>query len=92
MMRKKVIVIGGGLADLCAAFELQGLGRYDVTVYEAQDQWGAECKLRLILRPGDLPKVGVSRSAATTLWLGKTLADCEINGISARLSVLCYNC
>jgi len=36
---RKVVVIGAGLAGLCAAYELDGLG-YDVTVYEARDRVG----------------------------------------------------
>lgn len=36
---RKVVVIGAGLAGLCAAYELQGLG-YDVSVFEAQDHVG----------------------------------------------------
>ena len=35
----KVVIIGAGLAGLCAAYELKGLG-YDVTVYEARDRVG----------------------------------------------------
>jgi monoamine oxidase len=36
---RKIVVVGAGLAGLCAAFELDGLG-YDVTVYEARDRVG----------------------------------------------------
>jgi len=36
---RKVVVVGAGLAGLCAAYELQQLG-YDVTVYEARDRVG----------------------------------------------------
>jgi monoamine oxidase len=36
---RKIVVIGAGLAGLCAAYELDGLG-YDVTVYEARDRFG----------------------------------------------------
>jgi len=36
---KKVIVVGAGLAGLCAAYELKGLG-YDVEVYEARERVG----------------------------------------------------
>ncbi len=58
MMRKKVIVIGGGLADLCAAFELQGLGRYDVTVYEARNQVGGRVQTSLDFATGRLAEGG----------------------------------
>jgi monoamine oxidase len=37
--RRKIAVIGAGLAGLCAAYELNGLG-YDVTVYEARGRVG----------------------------------------------------
>jgi monoamine oxidase len=37
--KRKVVIIGAGLAGLCAAYELKGLG-YDVTVYEARDRVG----------------------------------------------------
>jgi len=37
--KKHVVVVGGGLAGLCAAYELRGL-HYDVTVYEARDRVG----------------------------------------------------
>jgi len=57
MMRKKVIVIGGGLADLCAAFELQGLGRYDA-VYEARDQVGGRVQTSLDFATGRLAEGG----------------------------------
>jgi NADPH-dependent 2,4-dienoyl-CoA reductase/sulfur reductase-like enzyme len=36
---RRVVVIGAGLAGLCAAYELDGLG-YEVTVYEARDRVG----------------------------------------------------
>jgi NADPH-dependent 2,4-dienoyl-CoA reductase/sulfur reductase-like enzyme len=36
---RRVIVIGGGFAGLCAAYELRGLG-YDVKVYEARSRVG----------------------------------------------------
>jgi monoamine oxidase len=36
---KRILVVGAGLAGLCAAYELDGLG-YDVTVYEARDRVG----------------------------------------------------
>jgi len=58
MMRKKVIVIGGGLADLCAAFELQGLGRYDVTVYEARNQVRGRVQTSLDFATGRLAEGG----------------------------------
>lgn len=37
--KREVVIIGGGLAGLCAAYELQGL-KYKVTVYEARDRVG----------------------------------------------------
>ncbi len=36
---RQVVVVGAGLAGLCAAYELKALG-YDVTVYEARDRVG----------------------------------------------------
>jgi monoamine oxidase len=39
LARKHVVIVGGGLAGLCAAYELMGL-QYDVTVYEAQANVG----------------------------------------------------
>ena len=36
---RSIIVVGAGLAGLCAAYELMSLG-YDVTVYEARDRVG----------------------------------------------------
>lgn len=38
-LKRKIVVIGAGLAGLCAAYELAGLG-YDVTVCEARDRVG----------------------------------------------------
>jgi len=38
-LTRRVIVIGAGLAGLCAAYELRGLG-YDVRVYEARSRVG----------------------------------------------------
>src|SRR5258708_20900527 len=37
--QKKIVIIGAGLAGLCAAYELAGLG-YDITVYEARERVG----------------------------------------------------
>jgi monoamine oxidase len=37
--KRKIVVVGGGFAGLCAAFELHGLG-YEVTVFEARDRVG----------------------------------------------------
>jgi monoamine oxidase len=48
---RSVIVIGAGLAGLCAAFELQGLG-YQVTVYEASDRVGGRAHTVEDLVPG----------------------------------------
>jgi monoamine oxidase len=38
--KRRIIVVGAGFAGLCAAYELQGLGGYDVTLYEARDRVG----------------------------------------------------
>src|SRR5712671_1997236 len=38
-LKKHIVVVGAGLAGLCAAYELRGLG-YDVRVYEARDRVG----------------------------------------------------
>ena len=48
---RKVVIIGAGLAGLCAAFELQGLG-YDVTVYEARERVGGRVHTIETLVPG----------------------------------------
>lgn len=40
---RKVVIIGGGLAGLCAAYELQGLS-YDVTVFEARNRVGGRVR------------------------------------------------
>src|SRR5580704_11519232 len=37
--KRKIAVIGAGLAGLCAAYELQGLG-YEIVAYEARDRVG----------------------------------------------------
>jgi monoamine oxidase len=42
--KKKVIIVGAGLAGLCAAYELQGLGNYDVEVYEARNRVGGRVR------------------------------------------------
>jgi monoamine oxidase len=47
----RVIVVGGGLAGLCAAYELDGLG-YDVTVYEARDRIGGRVESIVDFIPG----------------------------------------
>jgi len=44
--KKKIAVIGAGLAGLSAAYELQSVG-YDVTVFEAQGEVGGRVKSRL---------------------------------------------
>jgi monoamine oxidase len=38
-LKKHIVVVGAGLAGLCAAYELRGLG-YEVTVYEARERVG----------------------------------------------------
>ena len=49
--RERILIIGGGLAGLCAAFELQD--RYDVTVLEAQRHPGGRVRtLREAFPPG----------------------------------------
>ena len=40
---RKIAVVGGGLAGLCAAFELESLG-YEVTVFEAQADVGGRTR------------------------------------------------
>jgi monoamine oxidase len=37
--KRKIAIVGGGLAGLCAAYELRGL-KYDVAVYEVQNRVG----------------------------------------------------
>ncbi|HKE87425.1 MAG TPA: flavin monoamine oxidase family protein [Vicinamibacterales bacterium] len=59
--RKRVIVIGAGLAGLCAAYELIALG-HDVTVLEAQDRPGGRVHtLRSPFSDGLYAEAGASR-------------------------------
>jgi phytoene dehydrogenase-like protein len=59
--RKRVIVVGAGLAGLCAAHELVALG-HDVTVLEAQDRPGGRVHtLRTPFSDGLYAEAGASR-------------------------------
>ncbi len=59
--RKRVIVIGAGLAGLCATYELVALG-HDVTVLEAQDRPGGRVHtLRRPFSDGLYAEAGASR-------------------------------
>jgi monoamine oxidase len=59
--RKRVIVVGAGLAGLCAAYELAALG-HDVTVLEAQDRPGGRVHtLRRPFSDGLYAEAGASR-------------------------------
>jgi monoamine oxidase len=58
---KRVIVVGAGLAGLCAAYELVALG-HDVTVLEAQDRAGGRVHtLRKPFSDGLYAEAGASR-------------------------------
>ena len=60
-VKKRVIVIGAGLAGLCAAYELEALG-HDVTVLEAQDRPGGRVHtLRSPFSDGLYAEAGASR-------------------------------
>jgi monoamine oxidase len=54
---KRIIVIGAGLAGLCAAYELLGLG-YDVMVYEARDRVGGRVERVQGFAPGKIAEGG----------------------------------
>ena len=59
--RKRVIVVGAGLAGLCAAYELLALG-HDVTILEAQDRPGGRVHtLRTPFSDGLYAEAGASR-------------------------------
>lgn len=55
---KRVIIVGAGLAGLCAGYELHGLGQYDVTVYEARDHVGGRVNSPADFIPGKTVEAG----------------------------------
>ena len=60
-VKKRVIVIGAGLAGLCAAYKLDARG-HDVTVLEAQDRPGGRVHtLRSPFSGGLYAEAGASR-------------------------------
>src|SRR5205823_8727782 len=67
--KKRVVVVGAGLAGLCAAYELSRFG-YQVTVYEARERIGGRVESSRDL----IPKRTVERGAELIgsnhpLWL-----------------------
>src|SRR5262245_53455834 len=55
---QRILVLGGGLAGLCAAFELQGLG-HTATILEAQSRPGGRVRtLREPFAPGLYTEAG----------------------------------
>jgi monoamine oxidase len=55
--KKHIVVVGAGLAGLCAAYELRGLP-YDVTVYEARDRVGGRVHTQDDFIPGKVVEGG----------------------------------
>jgi len=55
--QRRIVVIGAGLAGLCAAYELWGLG-YDVTVYEARERVGGRVERVKNFAPGKIAEGG----------------------------------
>lgn len=43
MKKPKAIVLGAGIAGISAAYHLQEKGKYEVLVYEQNDDWGGLC-------------------------------------------------
>jgi monoamine oxidase len=54
---RKIAVVGGGLAGLCAAFELESLG-YWVTLFEAQEDVGGRARSTRKVVPGRMIEEG----------------------------------
>src|SRR5713226_8143888 len=59
--RRKVIVVGGGLAGLSAAYELESLG-YEVTVLEGQAEVGGRVQRCRKIVPGNVMEKGAELS------------------------------
>ena len=83
--RKRVVVIGAGLAGLVAAFELKRQG-HDVTVLEAQNRVGGRIyTLRAPFSPGLYAEAGGMRIPRAH---GLTLRYCDLFGLPMRPFVM----
>ncbi|MGH2691835.1 MAG: flavin monoamine oxidase family protein [Actinomycetota bacterium] len=82
--RKKVIVIGGGIAGLVAAFELKAAG-HDVTVLEAQNRVGGRVWTCRSFAPGLYAEFGAMRIPRVHEL---TLAYCQKFGLALRPFVM----
>jgi len=68
--QSRVVVVGAGLAGLCAAFELKHLG-YDVLVLESRDRLGGRVHSISDFLPGSTVEAGGELIGANhPLWLG----------------------
>lgn len=69
--RKRVVVLGAGMAGLSAAFELDAVG-HDVTILEARSRAGGRVlTLREPFADGLYAEVGATRIASTSDWTMK---------------------
>jgi len=81
---KRVIVIGGGIAGLVAAFELRRQG-HDPLVLEAQHRVGGRVRTIRSFAPGLYAEAGAMRIPRVH---DLTLADCELFGLQMRPFVM----
>jgi monoamine oxidase len=81
---KRVVIIGGGIAGLVAAFELRRQG-HDVLVLEAQHRVGGRVKTIRDFAPGLYAEAGAMRIPRVH---DLTLAYCELFGLPLRPFVM----
>ena len=79
-MKKHVVVIGGGIAGLSAAWEMQkhANGRMNITLLERESQWGGKISTKRVSTPQGDPIIQDEHVAGFTSRISQFILNAQI--------------